>query len=119
MLRRAAERLELPELPVQPIHGDAHSGNVLAGGRWLDFDEACAGPPEWDLACLRHRLLVFGELGDEIVAALAAYGGYDEDAVAACDPLVVLFTATWGVVTQPDHPRTRTRLDWLRERVGL
>lgn len=92
---------------------------MLAPGRWLDFDEACAGPPEWDLACLRRRLLVFGELRDEIETALAAYGEHDEDAVAACDPLAVLFTATWGVVTQPGHPRTRARLEWLREWVGL
>jgi Ser/Thr protein kinase RdoA (MazF antagonist) len=113
-LREAAARLELPDLPARPIHGDAHLGNVLAGGRWLDFDEACSGPPEWDLACLRHRLVVFGELRAEIEAALAAYGDFDEEAVAACDPLVVLFTATWGIVTQPSHPRTRARVDWLR-----
>jgi hypothetical protein len=118
-LHEAAERLQLPELPARPIHGDAHLGNVLEGGRWLDFDEACVGPPEWDLACLRHRLLVFGELRDEIETALAAYGEHDEDSVAACDPLVVLFTATWGVVTEPGHPRTRARVDWLRDRVGL
>jgi hypothetical protein len=119
VLHEAAERLERPDLPVQPIHGDAHLDNALARGCWLDFDEACAGPREWDLACLRHRLLVFGELRDEIETALAAYGDFEEDALGACDPLVVLFTATWGVVTQPRHPRTRARLDWLRRRVGL
>jgi hypothetical protein len=67
---------------------------------------------------LRHRVLVFGELRDEVETALAAYGGYDEDAVVACDPLVVGFTATWGVVTQPDHLRTRARLDWLRDHLA-
>jgi hypothetical protein len=114
LLREAAERLELPELTAQPIHGDAHLGNVLAGGRWLDFDEACAGPREWDLACLRHRVLVFGELRREIETAVAAYGDHDEEALAACEPLVVLFTAGWGVLTEPGHERTRRRLDWLR-----
>jgi hypothetical protein len=114
LLREAAERLELPELPAQPIHGDAHLGNVLAGGRWLDFDETCAGPREWDLACLRHRLLVFGEARREIETAVAAYGDHDAAAVASCEPLVVLFTAAWGALTEPGHPRTRRRLDWLR-----
>ena len=114
VIRAAAEGFELPDLPAQPIHGDAHLGNVLAGGRWLDFDEACLGPPEWDLACLRHRAVVFGEIRDEIESALAAYGDYDEAAVAACDPLVVLFTAMWSLVAQPEHSRTRARLDWLR-----
>lgn len=39
--------------PRRPLHGDAHTGNVLltAGGpRWIDFEDACSGPLEWDLA---------------------------------------------------------------------
>ena len=120
VLRAAAERMDLPGLTRQPIHGDAHLGNALAEGRWLDVDEACAGPPEWDLACLRHRSLFFAELTAETGEALAAYGSHDERAVAALDPLVVLFTAAWGamapLVGEPIGSRTRQRLDWLRKR---
>jgi phosphotransferase family enzyme len=120
VLRAAAERMNLPGLAQQPIHGDAHFGNALAGERWLDVDEACFGPPEWDLACLRHRSLFFGELTGETREALAAYGSHDERAVAALDPLVVLFTAAWGAmapfVGEPMGSRTQRRLDWLRER---
>lgn len=39
--------------PRRPLHGDAHTGNVLntkAGPRWLDFEDVCSGPVEWDLA---------------------------------------------------------------------
>lgn len=39
--------------PRRPIHGDAHTGNVLitsSGPRWLDFEDVCVGPVEWDLA---------------------------------------------------------------------
>lgn len=42
-----------PELPPGPIHGDAHTGNLLrgAGATLLTDFEACAvGPREWDLA---------------------------------------------------------------------
>ncbi len=37
------------------IHGGAHDGNLLRireGVRWIDFDTACRGPAEWDLAHL-------------------------------------------------------------------
>ncbi len=39
--------------PRRPLHGDAHTGNVLltpAGWRWTDFEDVCVGPVEWDLA---------------------------------------------------------------------
>ena len=119
-LQAVAARIPVPDLPAQPIHGDAHLGNALAEGRWLDLDEACLGPPEWDLACLRHRSFFFGEIPRETAEALAAYGSFDEAAVAALDPLVVLWTAAWGtmaaVLGEPIGPRTHRRLTWLRER---
>jgi phosphotransferase family enzyme len=117
ILRDAANRLTLPTLPQQPIHGDAHFENVLAGGVWQDFDEACFGPREWDLASMIHRWAVFGELEDEMRAALAAYGRYDRDAVEALQPLVVLGIAAWGslaLLIGESSPRTAHRLDRLR-----
>jgi phosphotransferase family enzyme len=39
--------------PRRPLHGDAHTGNVLLtpdGPRWTDFEDVCGGPVEWDLA---------------------------------------------------------------------
>jgi hypothetical protein len=120
VLRAAAERMTIPDLAEQPVHGDAHLGNALAGGRWLDLDEACMGPPEWDLAGLRHCWFFFGERERETAEALAAYGVFDEAAVAMLDPLVVLFTAAWGatspLVGNPIGARTQRRLVWLRER---
>jgi Ser/Thr protein kinase RdoA (MazF antagonist) len=38
--------------PVQPLHGDAHLGNVLAGPLWNDWEDTCLGPVGWDAACL-------------------------------------------------------------------
>lgn len=38
-----------------PLHGDVHPGNLIAtrGGLvWIDFEETCRGPVEWDLALL-------------------------------------------------------------------
>ena len=42
------------------IHGDPHLGNVLmtsSGPRWTDWESACIGPLEWDLACLPETVL--------------------------------------------------------------
>lgn len=55
LLHRAAREL-LPRIahwPAQPLHGDAHTGNLLCtdgGLRWIDFEDVCIGPVEWDLA---------------------------------------------------------------------
>jgi Ser/Thr protein kinase RdoA (MazF antagonist) len=38
--------------PVQPLHGDAHLGNVLGGRLWNDWEDTCLGPVGWDAACL-------------------------------------------------------------------
>lgn len=55
LLQEAADRLIPLALawPRRPLHGDAHTGNVLttrAGPRWIDFEDVCVGPVEWDLA---------------------------------------------------------------------
>ena len=55
VLQEAAGRLVPLALswPRRPIHGDAHTGNILttaAGPLWMDFEDVCAGPIEWDLA---------------------------------------------------------------------
>jgi hypothetical protein len=60
----------------QAVHGDAHVRNVLGterGTLWTDWEDAFLGPVEWDLACLRSRLELFGEERQRIEAACAAY----------------------------------------------
>ena len=55
---------------VQPLHGDAHAGNLLRtphGLVWCDFEDTWRGPVAWDLACLAESRRVDGR------AALAAY----------------------------------------------
>lgn len=72
-LLELAERLE--PLDGRPLHGDAHLSNVLwspAGPLWSDLENACRGPVEYDLACLRYRGLPQAE------AAIAAYGDHGD-----------------------------------------
>jgi len=47
--------LDAPGGAVQPLHGDAHPGNLIAtreGLVWIDFEDVCLGPVEWDLASM-------------------------------------------------------------------
>jgi fructosamine-3-kinase len=57
VLRRVFEHgfheLSRRTIPRAPLHGDAHVGNLMLtvdGPRWLDFEDACLGPREWDIA---------------------------------------------------------------------
>ncbi len=58
--RRAQERLAValaePSGFLRPLHGDAHTGNLLVArdGRllWNDWEDVCCGPVEWDLASM-------------------------------------------------------------------
>lgn len=63
-------------LGVQALHGDAHPGNLLVtpgGLLWTDFEETCAGPVGWDLACLRRTSRLDGR------QALREYGVDPDD----------------------------------------
>lgn len=66
--------------PRRPLHGDAHTGNVLlteAGPLWMDLEDVCVGPVEWDLA---SRTLT-----DEYVDAYP--GPVDRDLLELCRDL--------------------------------
>jgi Ser/Thr protein kinase RdoA (MazF antagonist) len=88
----------LPHGPDQPLHGDAHPGNLLtaADGRWLwcDFEDTCSGPVEWDLAALRRSPRVDGAAA---VRAYARASGHDVDdaALAPWIELRELHLAVW------------------------
>jgi hypothetical protein len=70
----------------QAIHGDAHLGNCLPGPLWHDFETACTGPREYDLAAivLRDR---WDSTDPSRRTALAAYGEHDEDVLEAALPV--------------------------------
>jgi Ser/Thr protein kinase RdoA (MazF antagonist) len=66
-LRRESARLRPLVLrdraQARPLHGDAHSGNVLAtesGLLWNDFEDTCAGAAAWDYAAMAQRLGLTG-----------------------------------------------------------
>jgi aminoglycoside phosphotransferase (APT) family kinase protein len=100
----------------QAVHGDAHLGNCLHGPLWHDFETACRGPRELDLAAL-----ALWEDG-KAQRALSAYGDYDADVLDQCIPgYAAWVTASW-MVALPEHPEEAPelveRLRWLRETYG-
>lgn len=73
--------VEEPSYETQPIHGDVHAGNIVAtrtGPVWIDFENACRGPVEWDLATMWDP------------DAVALHHQPDEDLVAQCRRLRAL-----------------------------
>jgi len=116
MLRRgyAAVSAEIGafHLPEQPLHGDAHKKNVLKTSQglvWTDFEDACFGPIEWDLACFVRTSLEPKEV------ALASYGGQSDlhrlkPFFAARD----LQGAAWGAILSTRFPDRKERAaEWM------
>ena len=103
-------------LSERPLHGEPHDGNCLltpGGLRWIDFENACRGPLEWDLAFLPDNALKpFGDVDLELLELLRALN-------SAC-------VATWCWV-QARFPEIRwhgkhhlavVRAWWLRQAGG-
>jgi aminoglycoside phosphotransferase (APT) family kinase protein len=105
--------------PVQPLHGDAHIGNMLVprGGEplWSDLEDACMGPVAWDLACLRFHSSAFGD------AALEAYGTVvDDRQLELCLEARGLQSTVWTCLSVQRRPelaeRAEARLEIYRVR---
>lgn len=96
---------------VRGLHGEAHGQNRLttpAGVRWIDFEGACLGPVEWDLAFLPD-------------ASLAAFPPPDEAFVQLLRTLNIARTATlcWARYDVPDlRWHARFHLQQLRRRLA-
>jgi hypothetical protein len=58
----------------QALHGEPHTNNYLVtarGIRWIDFEDACRGPLEWDLAFLPiDGVAVFQDVDPDLLALL-------------------------------------------------
>ena len=85
-LARLSQELAHIGAGTHPLHGSPHDANTLVtdgGIRFVDFETACLGPIEWDLA----------HVSAETVSDYP--GTYDPDALATCRALVSVKTAAW------------------------
>ena len=115
----------LRDFPMQPLHGDAHPGNLLntrEGLLWTDWEDTFLGPVEWDLASVIWNARILDEdhaAADAVLGAYRAAGGpVDETALGHCLVARAAVMSAWYPVLYPDPSPERKmklqrRLDWL------
>jgi Phosphotransferase enzyme family len=100
----------------QALHGDAHLANCLPGPLWHDFETACRGPREFDLAALALSARVRSDDASRI--ALEAYGDHDTELLEECLPVYAAWIYASFMVSLPRRPELgpvlAERLAWLR-----
>lgn len=119
MADRVRTALSAREIPLRPLHGDAHHGNLwptCQGLVWGDFEDAHLGPVEWDLACMTASSSVLGN-GRAAAAALHAYAqNYDAELLELLVVARTLQGIAWSAISLAElnaDPRFRKRLNWL------
>jgi hypothetical protein len=104
---RIGEAVCKREFREQALHGECSSEQTILtaeGLVWLDFEAACTGPVEWDLAAL-----------DE--ASVEAYGAADSSLLALMRTARKFCVTTW-CWTQPDRaPEVREAAEYHLERL--
>lgn len=115
----------LRAFPFQPLHGDAHPGNLMnttTGLLWADWEDTFLGPVEWDVASIIWNALL---LEKDIGTADAVARGYRE-AGGEIDPEALHYSlvgraaviCTWYPILYPNASADRQlklekRLCWL------
>jgi len=108
--------LRQPAGRLQALHGDAHLANCLPGPLWHDFETACRGPRELDLAALSLSARVRDD--DPSRIALEAYGDHNADLLEECLPVYAAWIYASFMIALPRRPELGPVLDdrlrWLR-----
>jgi Ser/Thr protein kinase RdoA (MazF antagonist) len=115
LLRVSAERLrplwEAPGDEAQPLHGDAHPGNLIStrdgGLLWIDFEDVCLGPVEWDLATIMDP------------GAVAAHHRPDPEVLARCTELRALQVALCLIAFRGDFGDVKGWDEGIRSMLGM
>ena len=102
LYERVRDDIESASFKYQPLHGECHIGQAIStpsGVRWLDFEAACMGPREWDLAALDEE-------------GVSAYGVADPSLLAVSKTARLFCIVTW-CWTQPDRaPEVREAAEY-------
>lgn len=109
----------------QPLHGDAHFGNVLPtteGVLLTDWEDAFEGPVEWDLASLIWNAKLLDRDDATVAAVLKGYeragGTFDACLLEKCLIARAAVMCAWYPVLYPNpdagrKEKLRQRLEWL------
>lgn len=115
----------LGKFPHQPLHGDAHPGNLLnttLGLLWTDWEDTFLGPVEWDLASIIWNARILDKDHATADAILNAYqqagGSVDPEALHHSLIARAAVMSAWYPILYPNPSEERRmklqfRLDWL------
>lgn len=115
----------LGPLPQQPLHGDAHMGNLMNTTRgllWTDWEDTFAGPIEWDVASIIWNARILDEdhaTADAILDAYRLAGGeVDPHALDRCLVARAAVITAWYPILYPNpnderREKLRRRIEWL------
>jgi Phosphotransferase enzyme family len=116
----------LAPLPAQPLHGDAHMGNLMMttqGMLWTDWEDAFSGPVEWDLASIIWNAKLLDDDQPLVRGILKSYqaagGRYDELVLGQCLIARAAVMSAWYPILYPAPSEERVgklkqRIEWLR-----
>ncbi len=113
----------LSSYPHQPLHGDAHMGNLMNTTRgllWTDWEDTFAGPVEWDVASVIWNAKLLDEDPATVKAILDAYGPVDEKALNQSLIGRAAVMTAWYPILYPNpneerQRRLRSRIEWLEK----
>ena len=112
--------------PHQPLHGDAHMGNLMQttdGLLWTDWEDTFSGPIEWDLASIIWNAQILDEDHDTVDQILAAYtqagGQINPDYLHQSLIARAVVMTSWYPILYPNpnadrQAKLQRRLDWLK-----
>jgi hypothetical protein len=115
----------LENAAMQPLHGDAHPGNLMnttLGLLWTDWEDTFLGPVEWDLASIIWNARVLDRDHASADAILEAYveagGAIDSRVLSQCLIARAAVMSAWYPVLYPNpsperQKKLQFRLDWL------
>ncbi|MBB5036617.1 phosphotransferase [Prosthecobacter dejongeii] len=116
---------KLAAFPHQPLHGDAHLGNLMnttTGLLWADWEDTFSGPVEWDLASILWNAKILEEDHDTVDQILTAYrdagGAVREEALHHSFIARAAVMSAWYPILYPNpnaerQAKLQRRLDWL------
>lgn len=121
----AASMEVLGQFPHQPLHGDAHMGNLMnttIGLLWTDWEDTFAGPLEWDVASIIWNAQILEEDHETVRQILDAYraagGEIDERPLRQCLIARAAVVTVWYPILYPNpnadrQDKLRRRIAWL------
>ncbi len=126
-LERSLEGLSV--YPQQPLHGDAHLGNLMnttQGMLWTDWEDTFSGPVEWDVASIIWNAQILDEDHATVNAILEGYraagGVINDQALQQSLVARAAVITSWYPVLYPfpnadRQSKLQRRLKWLKQRV--